>query len=103
MVAEFPTLQGVMGCYYALDAGAPPRVAAAIEDHYRPVAADSDLPTSLEGSILSIADKVDTIVGYFGINEKPTGSQDPYSLRRQAIGILRVLQNNPQLYRSYLQ
>ena len=92
MVAEFPTLQGVMGCYYALDAGAPPRVAAAIEDHYRPVAADSDLPTSLEGSILSIADKIDTIVGYFGINEKPTGSQDPYSLRRQAIGILRVLQ-----------
>ena len=92
MVAEFPTLQGVMGRYYALDAGAPPRVAAAIEDHYRPVAADSDLPTSLEGSILSIADKIDTIVGYFGINEKPTGSQDPYSLRRQAIGILRVLQ-----------
>jgi len=92
MVAEFPTLQGVMGCYYALDAGAPPRVATAIEDHYRPVAADSDLPTSLEGSILSIADKIDTIVGYFGINEKPTGSQDPYSLRRQAIGILRVLQ-----------
>ena len=92
MVAEFPTLQGVMGRYYALDAGAPPRVAAAIEDHYRPVAADSDLPMSLEGSILSIADKIDTIVGYFGINEKPTGSQDPYSLRRQAIGILRVLQ-----------
>ena len=92
MVAEFPTLQGVMGRYYALDAGASPRVAAAIEDHYRPVAADSDLPTSLEGSILSIADKIDTIVGYFGINEKPTGSQDPYSLRRQAIGILRVLQ-----------
>ena len=92
MVAEFPTLQGVMGHYYALDAGIPPRVAAAIEDHYRPVAADSDLPTSLEGSILSIADKIDTIVGYFGINEKPTGSQDPYSLRRQAIGILRVLQ-----------
>ena len=92
MVAEFPTLQGVMGRYYALDADAPPRVAIAIEDHYRPVAADSDLPTSLEGSILSIADKIDTIVGYFGINEKPTGSQDPYSLRRQAIGILRVLQ-----------
>ena len=92
MVAEFPTLQGVMGHYYALEADAPPRVAIAIEDHYRPVAADSDLPTSLEGSILSIADKIDTIVGYFGINEKPTGSQDPYSLRRQAIGILRVLQ-----------
>ena len=92
MVAEFPTLQGVMGRYYALEADAPPRVAIAIEDHYRPVAADSDLPTSLEGSILSIADKIDTIVGYFGINEKPTGSQDPYSLRRQAIGILRVLQ-----------
>ena len=92
MVAEFPTLQGVMGRYYTLEADAPPRVAIAIEDHYRPVAADSDLPTSLEGSILSIADKIDTIVGYFGINEKPTGSQDPYSLRRQAIGILRVLQ-----------
>ena len=92
MVAEFPTLQGVMGRYYALEADAPPRVAIAIEDHYRPVAADSDLPTSLEGAILSIADKIDTIVGYFGINEKPTGSQDPYSLRRQAIGILRVLQ-----------
>ena len=92
MVAEFPTLQGVMGRYYALEADAPPRVAIAIEDHYRPVAADSDLPTSLEGSILSIADKIDTIVGYFGINEKPTGSQDPYSLRRQAIGILRILQ-----------
>ena len=91
MVAEFPILQGTMGRYYALDSGEPHQVATAIEDHYRPVAADSDLPTSLEGSMLSVADKIDTIVGYFGINEKPTGSQDPYSLRRQAIGILRVL------------
>ncbi len=91
MVAEFPTLQGIMGRYYAIDSDVPHQVATAIEDHYRPVAADSDLPTSVEGSILSIADKIDTIVGYFGINERPTGSQDPYSLRRQAIGILRVL------------
>ena len=91
MVAEFPTLQGVMGRYYALDTEEPYQVANAIEEHYRPVSADSDLPVSIEGSILSIADKIDTIVGYFGIDEKPTGSQDPYSLRRQAIGILRIL------------
>ena len=92
MVIGFPSLQGTMGKYYALGSDESSNVATAIEEHYCPVSAEGDLPKSEIGSVVSIADKIDTIVGYFGIEERPTGSQDRYSLRRQAIGILRILQ-----------
>ncbi len=91
MVIEFPSLQGTMGKYYAENSGEPGEVARAIEEHYQPLAADAPLPQTDAGAILAIADKIDTIVGYFGIGEQPTGSQDPYSLRRQAIGMIRIL------------
>jgi len=93
MVIGFPSLQGTMGKYYALASGESNDVATAIEQHYQPISSEGNLPQSRIGMVVSIADKMDTIVGYFGIDERPTGSQDPYSLRRQAIGILRILQN----------
>ena len=91
MVIEFPSLQGIMGKYYAENSGEPEAVASAIEEHYQPIAADAPIPRTDVGTIVALADKIDTIVGYFGINERPTGSQDPYSLRRHAIGIIRIL------------
>jgi glycyl-tRNA synthetase beta subunit len=91
MVIEFPSLQGIVGKYYAQNSGEAPEVALAIEEHYQPISADGPLPQTDAGVVLSIADKIDTLVGYFGIGEQPTGSQDPYSLRRQAIGIVRIL------------
>lgn len=91
MVIEFPSLQGIVGKYYAQNSGEASEVALAIEEHYQPISADGPLPQTDAGVILSIADKIDTLVGYFGINERPTGSQDPYSLRRQAIGVARIL------------
>ncbi len=91
MVIEFPALQGVMGKYYAENSGEPAAVAVAIEEHYQPIAADAPMPRTDVGTIVALADKIDTIVGYFGINERPTGSQDPYSLRRHAIGTIRIL------------
>ena len=91
MVIEFPSLQGIVGKYYAQNPEEAPEVALAIEEHYQPISADGALPQTDAGVTLSIADKIDTLVGYFGINERPTGSQDPYSLRRQAIGVARIL------------
>ena len=91
MVIEFPSLQGIMGKYYAKNSGEPDAVASAIEEHYQPIAADAPIPRTDVGTIVALADKIDTIVGYFGINERPTGSQDPYSLRRHAIGTIRIL------------
>ena len=91
MVIEFPSLQGIVGKYYAENSGEPREVALAIEEHYQPVAAEALVPQTDVGAILSIADRIDTIVGYFGIGERPTGSQDPYSLRRYAIGTIRIL------------
>ncbi|MDE0300159.1 MAG: glycine--tRNA ligase subunit beta [Candidatus Poribacteria bacterium] len=91
MVIEFPSLQGIVGNYYAQNSGEASAVSIAIEEHYQPIAADGPLPQTEAGVVLSIADKIDTLVGYFGIGERPTGSQDPYSLRRQAIGIARIL------------
>ncbi len=93
LVIEFPTLQGVMGRYYAQNAGEAEPVATAIAEHYQPLGADTPPPETEGGALLSIADKLDTIVGYFGIEERPTGSQDPYSLRRHALGTLRILQD----------
>ena len=91
MVIEFPSLQGIMGKYYAENSGEPDAVAIAIEEHYQPIAADAPIPRTDVGGFVALADKIDTIVGYFGINERPTGSQDPYSLRRHAIGTIRIL------------
>ena len=93
MVIEFPDLQGIVGKYYAANSGESEEVAIAIEEHYQPLSAEAELPKTDIGAIVSIADKLDTIVGYFGIGEIPTGSEDPYSLRRQAIGIVRILIN----------
>ena len=91
MVIEFPSLQGITGRYYAQNSGEPAPVATAIAEHYQPLGADTPLPETEIGAILAIADKLDTIVGYFGIEERPTGSQDPYSLRRHALGTIRIL------------
>ncbi|MDE0485153.1 MAG: glycine--tRNA ligase subunit beta [Candidatus Poribacteria bacterium] len=93
MVIEFPSLQGITGRYYAKNSSEPEPVASAIAEHYQPLGADTPLPETVAGAILAIADKLDTIVGYFGIEERPTGSQDPYSLRRHALGTIRILQD----------
>ena len=90
-VVEFTSQQGVMGGYYALAAGESPQVAAAIRDHYRPRFAGDALPEGTAGCIVAVADKVDTIAGMFAIGEPPTGSKDPFALRRAAIGVLNIL------------
>ena len=97
MVDEFPELQGVMGEKYALIFGEEPEVAKAINEQYMPRHANDQLPNSTIGSILSIADKIDTIVGCIGIGLIPTGSQDPYALRRQAMGIIQILEQQKWL------
>lgn len=89
-VVEFTDLQGVMGRYYALAAGEEPEVALAIEEHYRPRFAGDDLPTSLPGQLVSVADKLDTIAGIFAAGMAPRGSADPFALRRSAIGVLQM-------------
>ena len=91
MVGEFPKLQGVMGRVYAQLQGEPAQVAAAIEEHYRPVASGAALPQTAVGAYLALADKLDTICGCFHAGLIPTGAADPYALRRQAIGILQIL------------
>ena len=91
MVGEFPTLQGVMGRYYAIASGEDKAVAAAIEEQYKPRHASDSLPKSMVGKIVAVSDKIDTLVGIFAIGQKPTGEKDPYALRRAAIGVLRIL------------
>ncbi|WP_339146928.1 MULTISPECIES: glycine--tRNA ligase subunit beta [unclassified Sutcliffiella] len=93
MVYEFPELQGIMGEKYAVAKGESPIVAKAINEHYMPRSAEDQTPSSDVGAILSIAEKMDTIVGFFAIGVIPTGSQDPYALRRQAAGILQTILN----------
>ena len=90
MVYEFPELQGTMGYYYALHQQEPLEVAEAIAEHYKPRFAADHLPTSMPGILLALADRLDTITGIFGIGLLPTGTKDPYALRRQAIAILRL-------------
>ena len=90
-VVEFTSVQGIMGRYYALAAGETPQVAQAIADHYRPRFAGDDLPESEVGRIVAMADKLDTICGMFAIGQGPTGSSDPFALRRSAIGIVNIL------------
>lgn len=91
MVGEFPRLQGIMGRYYALHAGEPAPVAAAIEEHYLPRHAGDRLPESTAGQCLAIADRLDTLIGIFAAGLKPTGEKDPYALRRAAIGVLKIM------------
>ncbi|MCS6944807.1 MAG: glycine--tRNA ligase subunit beta, partial [Sutterellaceae bacterium] len=91
MVGEFPELQGIMGRYYARHDGEPADVAEAIEEHYRPRFADDALPQTAVGTCVALADKLEALVGLFGVGERPTGEKDPFALRRQAIGILRIL------------
>ncbi len=91
MVGEFPELQGTMGRYYALHDGLPPEVADAIEDHYKPRFAGDSLPRGPVGTVVALADKLETLVGLFGIGSLPTGDRDPFALRRHALGVIRML------------
>lgn len=91
MVGEFPELQGVMGAYYAAADGEDSRVAAAIRDHYLPRGAGDALPADPVGVAVALADKLDTLAGIFGIGQKPSGTKDPFALRRAAIGVLRII------------
>ena len=91
MVGEFPELQGIMGRYYALNEKISEEVAFAIEDHYKPRFSGDTLPRNPVGDIVAIADKIETLIGLFSIGEKPTGDKDPFALRRQVIGIIRIL------------
>ncbi len=91
MVGEFPELQGIMGTYYARHDHEAADVAGAIEEHYRPRFAGDALPTTRVGTCVALADKLETLVGLFGIGERPTGDRDPYALRRHALGVLRML------------
>lgn len=94
MVYEFPELQGVMGEKYALLSGEPAAVARGIAEHYKPRFAGDTLPETVEGKMVGLADKVDTLVGYFALGKIPTGSQDPFALRRQAQGVVQILLTN---------
>jgi glycyl-tRNA synthetase beta chain len=91
MVGEFPELQGVMGRYYANADGLDPVLADAIRDHYRPQGPGDSVPTAPVSIAVALADKLDTLVGFFSIDEKPTGSKDPYALRRAALGVIRII------------
>ena len=94
MVAEFPELQGVMGRYYALNDGEAPEVAAAIAEHYSPQGPGDVCPSAPVSIAVALADKIDTLVGFWAIDEKPTGSKDPFALRRAALGVIRLIVEN---------
>lgn len=94
MVYEFPELQGVMGKYYALDAGLPPEIAAVAQEHYSPLGPSDDVPTAPLSVTVALADKIDTLTGFWAIDEKPTGSKDPFALRRAALGVIRLILGN---------
>jgi glycyl-tRNA synthetase beta chain len=91
MVGEFPELQGIMGGYYALHDGWSPSIAHAIEDHYKPRFAGDELPRNDVGVLVALADKLETLIGMFGIGNLPTGDKDPFALRRHALGVIRML------------
>lgn len=91
MVYEFPELQGVMGRYYGIEAGEDARVADAIRDHYKPQGPSDAVPTEPVSIAVALADKLDTLVGFWAIDEKPTGSKDPFALRRAALGVVRIV------------
>jgi glycyl-tRNA synthetase beta chain len=94
MVGEFPELQGLMGKYYALAEKIDPEIAAAIEEHYKPQGPSDRVPTAPVSVAVALADKLDTLVGFWAIDEKPTGSKDPYALRRAALGAIRIILEN---------
>ncbi len=94
VVGEFPELQGLMGKYYALAQGEDASVAAASEEHYKPQGPADRVPTDLVSVAVALADKIDTLVGFWAIDEKPTGSKDPYALRRAALGVIRLISTN---------
>ena len=94
MVGEFPELQGLMGGYYARAEGLPDAVCDAIADHYKPVGQVDEVPTAPVTVAVSLADKLDTLTGFFGIDEKPTGSKDPFALRRATLGIISIILEN---------
>jgi glycyl-tRNA synthetase beta chain len=94
MVGEFPELQGIMGGYYARQFGLDAEVAAAIEGHYKPQGPSDAVPIAPVSIAVALADKLDTLVGFFAIDEKPTGSKDPYALRRAALGVIRIILEN---------
>lgn len=94
MVGEFPELQGIMGRYYALAQKEPQEVADAIRDHYLPLGPQSPCPTEPTAYVVSLADKIDSLAGLFAIGDKPTGSKDPYALRRAALGVIRIILEN---------
>ncbi|WP_284265703.1 glycine--tRNA ligase subunit beta [Roseicyclus amphidinii] len=95
MVGEFPELQGVMGRYYALAAGRAAEVADAARDHWKPMGQGDEVPTAPVSLAVALADKIDTLTGFWAIDEKPTGSKDPYALRRAALGIVRIVLAGP--------
>jgi len=94
MVAEFPELQGVMGRYYSLYDGEDPRVANAIAEHYKPLGPDDTCPSSPESIVVALSDKIDSLSGFFAIGQAPTGSRDPFALRRAALGVIRLILEN---------
>ena len=91
MVYEFPELQGLMGRYYAEAAGMPAEISAACEEHYSPLGPSDDVPTAPVSVTVALADKLDTLTGFWAIDEKPTGSKDPFALRRAALGVIRLI------------
>jgi len=94
LVGEYPELQGTMGKYFALEQGFEEDVSLAISDHYLPIGFNSEVPKKPIGSAVALIDKIDMLVGFFGIGEKPTSSKDPFALRRSAIGLLRIITEN---------
>lgn len=94
MVGEFPELQGIMGRYYALEAGMAADVADAVRDHYSPLGPSDAVPQAAVSVAVALADKLDTLAGFWAIGEKPTGSKDPYALRRAALGVIRLVLHN---------
>jgi glycyl-tRNA synthetase beta chain len=94
MVGEFPELQGVMGRYYALNDGEDPEVAEAIAEHYKPLGPGDDCPVAPVSVVVALADKIDSLAAFFSIDEKPTGSRDPFALRRAALGMIRLVLEN---------
>jgi glycyl-tRNA synthetase beta chain len=97
VVGEFPELQGLMGKYYAEEQGEDEAVAHACEDHYRPKGPDDLVPSDPVSVAVALADKIDTLVGFWAIDEKPTGSKDPYALRRAALGVIRIIESGVRL------
>ena len=101
VVGEFPELQGLMGKYYALAQGEDASVAAACEEHYKPQGPNDRVPTDPVSVAVALADKLDTLVGFWAIDEKPTGSKDPYALRRAALGVIRIITENQLRFPLY--